>query len=255
MKVHIILLLVILGLTLQFCTQPSELSDPVKVTPTDKIKARIYPQIYYFSIGENGVETSDYTNINKEQHFEAKKTEISVDTLSQTPYIWFKLNLERKGVEQREKEFRRLFIKNFNFNIDSFPVIGVPLKLSSKEFPKSWIKLTLARGPKKGTGYYNRIHLLIQTNFEIGFTLNKPYREIWATGYGKIFNTRFALIKRDTTVVDSVLKTRWDTVWVDNKPHIRRVDYWEKKEIKLQIEEITSFPDSLILNFKFRLKY
>jgi hypothetical protein len=46
-----------------------------------------------------------------------------------------------------------------------------------------------------------------------------------------------------------------DTVWVNDKPIVKEVEYWEKKEIKLKIEETTAIPDSLILNFKFRMKY
>ncbi len=250
----ILLVIVAFGLTLQFCTQPSELDDPVKVTPTDKMKARIYPQIFFISIGENGVETQDYSNLGKERNFETNKVDISVDTLSQTPFIWFKLNLERKNEPNNDKEFHRVRIKNINFNIDSFPVLGIPLKLASNEFKKNWIKLTIARGPKKD--FDTIIDPSIEPNhFEIGFTLNKPFREIWANGYGKIFTTRFALIKRDTIVVDSVLKTRWDTVWIDNKPYIKKVEYWEVEKIKLQIQEITPSPDSLLMNFKFRLKY
>lgn len=250
----ILLVIITIGFTLQFCTQPSDLNDPVKVTPKDRMKARIYPQIYYISIGENGVETQDYNNFGKERHFETNKVEISVDTLSQIPFIWFKVNLERKHASQDEQNIRRLSIKNININIDSFPVLGVPLKLNKREFPKSWLKLTLARGPKRN--FDTIVDPSVEpNNFEIGFTLNKPYREIWANGYGKIYDTRFALVKRDTTVIDSVLKTKWDTVWVNGKPYIKKVEYWEIKEIKLQIEEITPFPDSLLLNFKFRLKY
>ncbi len=249
----ILIWFVITSLLLQFCTQPSDLNEPTKVTPTDRIKARIYPQIYYISIAENGVENQQYSNIEK-TYYETMKTDISIDTLYQTPLIWFKVNLERKHFEYQERGFRRLTIKNINFNIDSFPILGIPLDLISKEFPKSWIKINLARGPKM---YFDTIvdPTTYPNYFEIGFSLNKPFREIWAIGYGKIYNKRFALIKRDTIVVDSVLKSRYDTVWIDNKPYVKKVDYWERKEIKLQIEEITPFPDSLLLNFKFRLKY
>lgn len=237
----------------QFCTQPSDLEEPTKATPTDRLKTRIYPQIYFLSISENGVENQQFPNLEK-SFFETRKTEISVDTLYPTPLIWFKVNLEKAHFQYNERGFKRLTIKSINFNIDSFPIVGIPMQLKTQRFPKSWIKLNIARGPK-----YNFDTLVdpsIEPNFfEIGFTLNKPYREIWATGFGKIYSQRFSLVKRDTTVIDSVLKTRYDTIWIDNKPYIKKIDYWEVKEIKLQIEEITPFPDSLLLNFKFRLKY
>jgi hypothetical protein len=248
-----IIFTLLLALGLQFCSQPSELSDPVKVTPKDREKVRIRPEIYYISIGENGIETQDYVNIKKE-HFETTKIEISVDTLYPTPIIWFKVNIEREGMNENPKEFRRLSLRNINFNIDSFPVMGIPLQLKETDFPKSWVKVKLARGPKKD--FDSIIDPSRSPNyFELGFTLNKPFREIWATGYGKIYNTRYSLTKRDTTVVDSVLKTKYDTVWIDGKPYVKKVEYWDVKEIKLQIEEITPFPDSLLLNFKLRLKY
>ncbi|MCX7907910.1 MAG: hypothetical protein N2560_00100 [Ignavibacteria bacterium] len=249
----ILIVIVFITLSLQFCTQPSELDDPVVAKPTDRMKARIYPQIYYISIGENGVVNEQFTNVEKGA-FEPRKAEISVDTLSQTPLVWFKLNLERKHFEYQEKGSRRLTIKSINFNIDSFPIVGFPLPFRTFESPKSWIKVNLARGPKKD--FDTIVDPTIKPNyFEIGFNYNKRFREIWALGYGKIYNTRYALTKRDTTVIDSILKTRYDTIWIDNKPYVKKVDYWEVKVIKLQIEEITPFPDSLLLNFKIRLKY
>lgn len=255
MKTKFILVIVTLVLMVlfQFCTQPSELDEPTKVTPTDRLKTRIYPQIFYLSISENGVENQQFSNFEK-NYYETRKTEISVDTLYPTPLIWFKVNLEKTHFQYNERGFRRLTIKSINFNIDSFPVVGIPLQLNSQRFPKSWIKLNIARGPK--SSFDTLVDPSNEPNFfEIGFTLNKPYREIWATGYGKIYSTRFALVKRDTIVTDSVLKTRYDTVWIDNRPYVKKVDYWEVKEIRMQIEEITPFPDSLLLNFKFRLKY
>lgn len=236
----------------QSCVQPSELDEPTKVSTNDRAKMRIYPNIYYVSLAENGVEDLEYSQL--EEKFSCNKIEIFVDTLYPTPLIWFKIYLEKKKFEYNNREFSRLKIKSLNFNIDSFPILGIPLLLKKSNSPNSWVKVNLARGPK------NTFDTIIDPSaepnyFEIGFTYNKPYREIWANGYGKIYSQRFSLVQRDTIVVDSVLKTRFDTVWVDNKPQIKKVEYWEVKEIRLKIDEITKHPDSLILNFKFRLKY
>jgi len=252
-KFILIALLVALPLIFGSCSPPTELDGPVKITPKDREKAFIRPEISYFSFSENGVEESSFDYDNKEKFFLTGKTQIYVDTLTQPPRIWFRVMLYRNRKHSDEK-VRRISIREYNFNLDSFPVLGIPLSLRLNEYPRSWVKLMLRRGPKD-----SQDTLVDPCSFpnslEINCSLNKPYREIWLTGYGKIFDSRFETIFRDTTVIDSVKKTRLDTVWVNDKPIVKEVEYWEKKEIKLKIEETTAIPDSLILNFKFRMKY
>lgn len=246
-----ILFLVSFVLLFEHCSSPTELNTPIKVTPKEREKTFIRPQVSYFSFEENGVEQSFYSF--KHNQFEIKKSEIFVDTLTQPPRIWFRLIVEKEKNGMMDNNWR-ISIKSFNFNIDSFPVLGIPLNIQTKEYPNTWIKFLLHRGKKES---YDTLvdPCKLPNSFEINFSLNKPYREIWATGYSKLYNTRFETILRDTTIVDSVKKYRWDTTWVDNQPILKKVEYWEKKEIKMKIEEITPFPDSLILNFKFRMKY
>lgn len=249
----LIVVLLILPFIFGSCSAPSELEGPVKITPKDREKAFIRPEISYFSFGENGVEESYFYYDIANVKFERRKSEIFVDTLTQPPRIWFRVMLSRKQ-NYIDGNVSRIRIREYSFNLDSFPILGIPTILKSFEYPKSWVKFVLQRGPK------NSQDTLVDpcsfpNSLEINSSLNKAYREIWLTGYGKIFNYRFETIFRDTTVVDSVKKLRWDTVWVENKPIIKQVEYWEKKEIKLKIEETTTIPDSLILNFKFRMKY
>ncbi len=246
-----ILILVSFVLSFQYCSPPTGLDTPIKITPKEREKTFIRPQVSFFSFEENGVE-QNYYNFNP-NHFKIEKVEIFVDTLIQPPRIWFRLMTEKEN-KGKMGDHWRIFIKSFNFNIDSFPVLGIPLNIKTGEYLNTWIKFLLRRGAKES--YDTLIDpCKLPNSFEINFSLNKPYREIWATGYSKLYNTRFETILRDTTIIDSVKKYRWDTTWIDNQPVIKKEEYWEKKEIKMKIEEITPFPDSLILNFKFRMKY
>lgn len=242
----LILIFAILGLLFS-CSAPSDLDVNKRIEPVDPMKVRVYPTIREVIIEENGNQINNVSRIN----FEISKSDIAIDTLKNPPLIWMKIVLERKG----HFESRRLALKSINLVLDSFPITGLPYSFSQNfNFYQNWAKIKIQRGPKKD--FDTLIDVSKNPNyFEMGIILNKQLHEILANGYGKIYDRRFTISRHDTVVFDSVLKVHYDTIWIYGKPVIKKEEYWEVKEIRLEQEEVTPFADSLILNFKIRMKY
>ncbi|MGQ9819775.1 MAG: hypothetical protein ACUVQ1_07625 [Candidatus Kapaibacteriales bacterium] len=229
------------------CSSPSDLDVNKRIEPVDPSKVRVFPIIRDVIIEENG----NQTNISGGRNLEITKSEIVVDTIKNPPMIWMQIVLERKDYN----EFRRLSFRSINLKLDSFLVTGLPYSFAEKAYKnKCWAKIKIQRGPK------NDFDTLIDINrtpnyFEMSVVWNKNLHEILANGYGKIYDRRFTVSRRDTIVFDSVLKVYYDTIWLDNKPIIKKEEHWEVKEIHLVREEVTPYADSLILSFKIRMKY
>lgn len=229
------------------CSSPSELDVNKRIEPVDPFKVRIFPTIREVIVEENGNQISSPNSNN----FEISKSEIVIDTLKNPPLIWMRVILERKG----NYESRRLSLRSINLNLDSFSITGLPYSFSQSLFSNFyWAKIKIQRGPKK---YFDTLIDICRSPnyFEIAIVLNKQMREVFANAYGKILDKRFTISRRDTVVFDSVLVVHYDTIWVYGKPVIKKEERWEVKEIHLVQEEVTPFADSLILNFKIRMKF
>lgn len=244
-----IFLLSILGVfaLLYSCSSPSDLDVNKRIEPVDPSKVRVFPIIREITIEENGNQVNSMRN----QNFEISKSEIVVDTIKNPPLIWMQVVLERKEYSK----FRRLALRSVNLKLDSFLMTGLPYSFAQDSYiTKCWAKIKIQRGPKKD------FDTLIDVNknpnyFEMSVILNKNLHEILANGYGKIYDRRFTVSRRDTVVFDSILKVRYDTIWVHDYPIIKKEEYWEIKELHLEQEEVIPFADSLIINFKIRMKY
>lgn len=247
MKKNFMLLILGVFALLYSCSSPSDLDVNKRIEPVDPSKVRVFPTIREISIEENG----NQINSMGRKTFEITKSEIVVDTIKNPPLIWMQVVLERK----EPNEFRRLTLRSVNLKLDSFLMTGLPYSFALDYYKnRCWAKIKIQRGPKKN------FDTLVDVNkypnyFEMAVVLNKNLREILANGYGKIYDRRFTVSRRDTIVYDSVLKVRYDTIWVHDKPIIKKEEYWEVKEIHLEQEEVTPYSDSLLINFKIRMKY
>lgn len=242
-----LLLILVFCVFIDSCSSPSDLDVNKRIEPVDPSKVRVFPIIREITIEENG----NQINSMGSKNFEITKSEIVVDTIKNPPLIWMQVVLERK----EHNEFRRLALRSINLKLDSFLMTGLPYSFAQDSYKnKCWAKIKIQRGSKKD------FDTLIDVNkypnyFEMSVVLNKNLHEILANGYGKIYDRRFTISRRDTVVFDSVLKVEYDTIWVDGKPIIKKEEHWEVKEIHLEHEEVTPFADSLIMNFKIRMKY
>lgn len=223
------------------CSSPADLDTPTKTTPVDKNQAMVRPKVSQITMEQNGAVTE----------FEVEKYKIVVDTFETPARIW--LNLSAKVKEKGRHQ--RFGVKSFVINVDSFPVGDLPFNFYNNTIYRNcWTKFLLNRGEQ------SKFDTLVDASsapnyFELSFAHKPSYREFWANGYAKIYGKRFTVAERDTIVKDSVLKVRYDTVYVDNKMVIKKEEYWDVHEIKMKIEEITPFLDSLFINLKIRMKY
>ncbi len=235
------ILLFLLVIVMFSCSSPADLDTPTKTTPLDRSQVLVKPKVSQITMEQNGTVTE----------FEVEKYKIVVDTLETTARIW--LNLSAK-VKEREHH-RRFGIKSFVINVDSFPVGELPFNFyNNTTYRNCWIKFLLNRGER------SKFDTLVDASsapnyFELSFMHKRSYREFWGNGYAKIYGKRFTVAERDTIVKDSVLKVRYDTVYIDNKMVIKKEEYWDVREIKMKVEETTPFPDSLFINLKIRMKY
>ncbi|MCX7879157.1 MAG: hypothetical protein N2517_00660 [Ignavibacteria bacterium] len=237
------------------CSGPVDIETPRRVTPVDRNQAFIRPRITMIVFDENGAPNPyfSFAEPEKQRDLLIKKHEILVDTLVSPSRIWFRYIVEHIDKKKLSRN-QRLTIYGMNFNFDSLPITGVPISFTNGKSKTSWVKFLLNRGRKDN---FDTIidPTLPPNSFEIDFILNKAQREVWARGYTKIYDKRFTVVFRDTTVIDSVKKIKYDTIWVGTERIIKEIEYWEKNEIKLRIEEITSYPDSLFVNFRFKMRY
>ncbi len=225
------------------CSSPADLDTPTKNTPVDEDAAMIRPKISQISFEQNGVVTE----------LEIEKSGIVIDTFKRPSRIW--LNLSAKDKEWEERDYSKMFrIKSLIMYMDSMPITGSLISSYDTDYRKCWVKFLLNRGEK--SKFDTLVDASTKPNyFEVNITHNSFYREFWVNSYAKIYDKRFSVAERDTIVKDSVLKERYDTVYIDNKMVIKKEKYWDIREIKLKLEEISNFPDSLIVNLKIKMKY
>ncbi len=236
---------------LTFCSNPVDIETPRKKTPVDPKEALVIPRISQVVIEENGEEIRS-NNLLGDEVFSVEKSEIYVDTLSKPARMWLKLSIKIK--KKGRENLRRLHLKGILINLDSLPILNSPLMITNSRFTGSWAKVLLHRSEKEELD--TTVDLTKTPNYyEISLSHNPLYREFWATNYFRIYDKYYARIVRDSVVRDSVLKYRYDTTFVDDKPVIKKVEYWEVKEIRIKVEELTGYPDSIFVNFKIRMKY